>query len=165
MIRRNVLAIAVGGLVATAMPAIAHKLQYSTTDLLWRPSTGLLEIEHAIHLDDAMTLLAHLGDPQGELPLEVQAKLLLYVEENFSLTVADKVLELEPIGAKIEGDYLWIYQELQLPSLPKAIQVSLSLMQELFPRQTNQVNLRVGDTVRTLHFHRDQKLGVFTLLN
>jgi len=161
-VKRGFLLLLYGGLLAIAEPAIAHKLQYSLTDMLWRPDRGVLEIEHAIHLDDAMTLLAHLGDPQGHLPPKTQAKLLHYVDSRFVLVAADTIYTLEAVGAKIEGDYLWIYQELEISNLPAAIQVTCEVMQDLFPRQTNQVNLRVGENVRTLHFNREQKLAAFT---
>ena len=143
----------------------AHKLQYSLTDLWWRPNKGVLEVEHSIHLDDAMTLLAHMGDPYGLVSEETQARVLHYVERHFAVVVGDERLDLEPVGAQIEADYLWVYQEYPLPNLPVALQVSCSLLQDLFPKQANQVNLRVADDVLTRHFHRDHQIDVFTGLN
>ena len=142
--------------------ALGHRLQFSLTNLWWRPNEGLLDVEHSIHLDDALTLLAHLGDPYGLVTQETQARVLHYIDQHFSIVVGDERLALEPVGVQIEADYLWVYQAHQLPRLPVAIQVSCSLLQDLFPQQANQVDLRVADNVVTRRFHRDHQLDVFT---
>jgi hypothetical protein len=143
----------------------AHKLQYSLTDLLWRPDKNVLEIEHSIHLDDAMVLLAQLGAPMGDLDIATQARVLLYAEQHFSLSTAGQLRNLEPVGVQIDGDYLWIYQELPMVSYPESPRVECSLLHDVFPAQQNQVNLRIGDSVRTLRFDHSQQDGVFSPAN
>ncbi len=145
-------------LLATS-PGMAHRAHFSLTDMWWRVDRSTLEITHSIHLDDAMVLLASLGAPDGTLDAAVQAKLMHYLERTFSLTSDGDPLELEPVGAQIEGDFLWLYQELELAKLPDQLQLSCQLMQDFSAEQVNQVNFRVGDEVRTLRLNRDRHAG------
>ncbi|MEM8777886.1 MAG: DUF6702 family protein [Cyanobacteria bacterium P01_G01_bin.49] len=103
--------------------------------------------------------LTRLGDPRGELGPETRARLLLYAETHFKLLSDGEPLSLEPVGAQIEGDYLWVYQERRVAGPPAHLTVRCTLMHELFAQQRNQVNLRVGDLVRTLHLAPDQPVG------
>lgn len=79
------------------------------TDIDW---TGeRFEIVHRMHLADAITVNRHVG---GALPIEHPRSLALvalYVEERFVLGAAQKPLTLETIGAEIEDDFLFVYQE------------------------------------------------------
>ena len=144
---------------------LAHQLRYSLTDLTWLPDSGSLQVVHSIHLDDAVELLARLGAADGNLDSAAQARAMLYVEKHFSLRLADEPLELEPVGAQIDGDYLWLYQEMLMPGYPEGLQVHCSILQDLFEDQQNQVNLRVGDDVRTLRFDRKHDNDAFSSAN
>ncbi len=139
----------------------AHKLHYSLTELFWRQDQTTLEIVHSFHLDDAMTLLTDVDNPSGELPAATQARLLLYAEQHFKLSQAGRRLTLEPVGAQIDGNYLWIYQEHLMPHLPTPLRVECTLMHDVSPRHQNQVNLRIGDAVRTLTFRKGATIGEF----
>jgi uncharacterized protein DUF6702 len=112
-------------------------------------------------LDDALTLLATLGDPQGGLDLATQARVLLYTESHFEIVTQGHPLVLDPVGTQIEDDYLWIYQERILPEFPEALQVNCTLLHELFDDQENQVNLRVGEKVQTRRFNTMNSVAVF----
>lgn len=140
--------------------AHAHRLNYSLTELHWRVDRRALEVTHALHLDDALVLLATLDDPRAELSVRAQARLLLYVARHFALFVADKNLLLEPVGAQIDGDYLWIYQEVALTQWPQNLQVHCTLLHELFADQQNQVTLRVGETLSTQLFDAQRTVAV-----
>lgn len=152
MNRRSLLKLGIGYSVLYRLPAYAHKLHYTLTEMVWKPDTGGLEVTHSVHLDDAMALLARLGDPVGELSPGSQARLLLYTQQHFQLRVGTTDLMLEPVGAQIDGDYLWVYQEQLLNNYPAGLSVQCSLLHELSTTQQNQVNLRVGEDVRTLRF-------------
>ncbi|NOX49654.1 MAG: hypothetical protein GXP16_03850 [Gammaproteobacteria bacterium] len=150
MKRRNVLrsALLVGtwGVTGRALP---HTMQFTTTQIRWQVNTRRWEIYHALHLDDAFELLARLGDPYGKLEVETQAKVLRYVEEKFALSLDGQILSLDPVGTQIEGDFLWIYQEYAMKKLPKKIDVRCQLLHELYPNQQNQINLVVGEEVKS----------------
>ncbi len=142
-----------------AMPAHGHRANFSLTDLCWWPDRRVLEVTHSIHLDDAMVLLASLGAPDGSLAPEIQARLMLYLGRHFVLTAGERALTLQPIGVRIDGEYLWLYQELKRERLPESLQVRCTLMQDFAAEQTNQVDFRVGDEVKTLRLSRAQQQG------
>lgn len=141
--------------------AAAHTLQQATSELVWRADTGLLEISHTLHLDDALYLMADLGNPEGEMTVELQAKLLLYTEEHFRLAQHGQPLQLEALGAQVLGDFLWVYQEVQLAAPPQGIEVRTTMLQAYFAQQRHQVNLKVGDHVRTLHLSEQVPTGAY----
>ena len=129
--------------------AWGHRLAQTMTDIEWSPDRGTLEIIHSIHLDDAMLLLAALDAPKGEWNLELEARILLYVEEHFTISAGGVALPVQPVGAQIRGDYLWVYQELPLSTWPEDLAVDVAMMQEFEPAQKNFVNLKIGDHVRS----------------
>ncbi len=148
------------GLLA-AGPGSAHTLQSSLTEVSWQPDGGRLEVVHSLHLDDAMVLLAALGAPGGNLSLHTEAALMLYLERNFTLSVKGQPLTLQAVGAEFRGDYLWLYQEQQVPGYPHGLTVRMTLMQEYFAAQQHQINFVVGDRVRTLRLDRITSQGTF----
>ena len=69
------------------------------------------EISHQLHLADAIVLLQalnpneHIDSPRG------QALLAIHVEENFSMNLPDATGSIATIGAEIDDDFIFIYQE------------------------------------------------------
>ncbi len=80
----------------------------------------------------------------------VGAELLLYVEQRFKLRINDQLVTLTPVGAEIDGDYLYVYQELVMRNPPMTLAVENRLLHDFFPDQLNLVNWVIGDEVRTL---------------
>jgi hypothetical protein len=145
-----------------SLSAQGHRLAQSVTELEWRVDEQRLEVTHSIHLDDAIPLLINTGGVDGELGPLAQARLLYYVEQHFELTLRDaQPVELTPVGAAIDGEYLWIYQELSLPRFPENLRLNVSLLQDFHLDQQNLVNLKVGDHVQSLRFDRDHQTGAF----
>ena len=145
--------------LSLTLHAYGHRAEFSLTDMRGQPDRGTLEVTHSIHLDDAMVLLASLGAPDGSLSRATQTQLMLYVDRHFALTAGERTLALDPVGAQMDGDFLWVYQELKLERLPERLQVGCTLMQDFAVGQTNQVDFRVGDDVKTLHFSRERQQG------
>ncbi len=148
-------------LVLIAGSAQTHQLQTTLTDIHWFPDRGMLEVTHSIHLDDVMVLLADLGDPAGRFDLETEAKLLLYVEDHFRLSTKGQVVTLEALGAQIDGDYLWIYQETAMPDPPEGLSVNMSVLQAYYPDERHHVNLIVGSDVKNLVLDAERNTGHF----
>ena len=140
------------GLLA-GLAASAHKLNYTATEIVWQPDERRLEVTHSVHLDDALRLLARLGAPDGELDLTSSARLMLYMDEHFALATGEDRLELEPMGAHIDGDVLFVYRRSAQMSLPASLEIHCRLLQDTatsLEPPVNQVNWRVGDLVRSL---------------
>ncbi|MFT7654241.1 MAG: hypothetical protein ACI9ON_000143 [Limisphaerales bacterium] len=131
-------------------PVVGHELNYSTSELEWRLDPSRLAVTHTIHLDDAAVLLASLGDYDGTLDAQTQAKLMRYVEDHFELTLEERAVPLTPLGAQVDGDRLLIFQEIVLSRAPHNMSVRNTLMQQLFSRHSNQVSFLFGEKLQTL---------------
>ena len=135
----------------TPEPVRAHRINHALSEIVWQPDTRILEVTHRLHLDDALTLLARLGAPRGELDLVTSARLMLYLEAHFELATATGPLLLEPMGAHINGDALYLYQRSTPMALPQALEVRAQLLADVASFSINQVNWQVGDLVRSVH--------------
>ena len=86
---------------------------------------------------------------------------MLYLEQRFSLALGPNELDLEPVGAQMIGDFLWMYQEQSEVPPPETLQARITLMQEYFPEQRHLLNLNIGGEIKTLRLNRDQPHGTF----
>lgn len=143
--------------------ASAHRLNVVTSDLQWRAESTALEVTHRLHLEDALTLLAHLGAADGVLDLESSARLLNYIERYFALTSRAGAIQLEPFGAHVQGDTLFVYQKAELAEPPVALEVQNRLLHDIEPQVRNQVNWRVGSEVRSHDGSRDNPIAWLVL--
>ena len=151
----------------------AHRLQATTTQIDYRVHRKMLEVVHSIHLDDGVFLLRALeaGDGAEALTPMQRAKLLYYVEQNFTIgslldqaqgsnaEFQDRPMNLSPVGAQFDGETLWIYQEIALPSPPAGLDVRCELLHDLFPAAQNQINYRFDSVVKTLDLSRKRPRG------
>ena len=113
-----------GALVATvalAPEALAHRAQTVLTTVMWNAASSMLEVTHRIHAHDAeLTLAATTGAQAVDITqVQNQAQLMLYIEKQFTLTDGAKTIELQPLGAEMEGEAILIYQECKLAAPPK----------------------------------------------
>ena len=69
------------------------------------------EISHQLHLADAIVLLRVLDPDEHIESIRGQALLAIHVEENFSMSLPDVVGSMATIGAEIDDDFIFIYQE------------------------------------------------------
>lgn len=98
----------------------AHRGHGSWTDFVW--SVDRFEITHRIHLADALKLLERIDNEVAIDSMEGMALLAIYVERNFSITAGEGPAALETLGAEIDDDFLYVYQEWLTP-LPEAMPV------------------------------------------
>ncbi len=137
----------VAGFMSQAV--FAHRLNLTTSEIVWQPDEHALEITHKLHLDDALTLLARLGVNDGVLDLPASARLMRYIAQRFQLTTGDVDIELQPFGAHIDNGVLYVYQRALVAALPTALQVTNRILHDVLEDAKNQVNWRVGDVVRS----------------
>lgn len=146
-------------LVCLPFVALAHRVPESLTTIRENTTTGNIEIVHRLHAHDAEIALSEtLQQPRISLDaLEAQAKFALYVEQQFQLAEAQThaPIELTLLGATLEGDYLLVFQETAMKSLPAILAVRNDILREAFPDQVNRVNLFLGSEIRTLVFQGD----------
>jgi hypothetical protein len=165
--RRRFLAAGVAMALCAATSLKAHRLRMAMTTVRWRPDRGLLEITHRLHTGDAELALAG-GTPgsghddeghhhgRGALSMDnarQRARIALYVARRFGLIHPDSgPMALNTLGAEVEGDNVFVYQEGALPALPARLQVRNEILTEVFTDQTNHVNVHAGGEVFSLVF-------------
>ena len=107
-----------GALSLLAGQALAHRIPECVTTVAHRGTT--LEVTHRLHRHDARRLLAQtqpLSDDEDLDALTHRAAFALLVEARFALRAGDKVLALKLLGAEVDGDYVYVYQETAVETL------------------------------------------------
>jgi len=144
-------------------PLAAHRLNITTSDIVWLAQDGALEVTHSVHLDDALALLARLGDNSGALDLKSSARLMSYLNAHFQLVTRETPVALEPYGAHIDSGVLYMYQRAVIKTLPPALEVTNRILHDVVQGPHNQINWRVGDIVRSKITQPDQPVVWLTL--
>jgi hypothetical protein len=147
-------------LFIAALSSADHKPGSLSTIKTGRES-GSVEIIHRLHNHDAeLGVIAALHDNSVTLDKLIgRAQLALYVEERFivasvSETGVGAPLDLELIGAELDGEFILVYQEFN-GELPSQIAVRDDILRDVFPDQVNQVNIATGGDVHSLVFSGD----------
>lgn len=149
-----------------AAPALAHRKQQVLTNIVWNSRGTTLEITHIFHSHDAAAALARLGkirQPDME-PLRARAALALYVHKNFQLRQAETVLPLELVGAETEGSLTYIYQQIEMPNRPDALEVKNEILMAIYSGQVNHVHFDFGGGVVTRRFDKDRTVHIVNLI-
>ena len=89
--------------------AWGHRDHGVWTEMIW--SGDRFEITHHIHREDAQAVLLGMDTLAVLDSTEGLARLALYVEERFVLRHQQAPVALEMVGAEVEGDFLYVYQE------------------------------------------------------
>ena len=153
-LRRLVLLGALALLVAFG--ASAHELKTALTEVLYNPRSGQLEVAHRFIIHDAEHAMADMSGEPVDLASdpEAQDRFARQVAEAFSLSNGDRrQLDLTLLGSQIEAGYIWVYQEVPLDAVdPETLIIRQDALRERWPDQMNMVNVRKGDSVRSLTF-------------
>lgn len=142
------------GAFCWAGPAWAHRLARTESDVTISQK-GDVSIVHVYHLQDAQSALFQAGliDRPDLGSLRARAQLALYTEANFTLAVSGTPVALDLIGAEIQGDSAYVYQEGHISD--GALSIDARMLRSLLKGQSNSVNIvRDGQTV-TLDFSGD----------
>jgi len=147
----------VGGAICAALPvrAWAHRQKQALSKVEWNAKTNMLEVTHDLHAHDAEQVLARLGLIKSPdlTSLRARARLALYVQKNFKLTTLDgQSIDMTIIGAETDTTYAHVYMEAKMAAPPSGLMVSDTLFQDVFVDQINQVNVSLGDNLRTALF-------------
>lgn len=151
MTRAGVLAI----LLLVAAPAGAHQQKEAITRVLFNPRTENIEVMHRFLLHDAEHAVKKLRNGDADIlgsPAD-RAYFSKYVHRHFAIADQDgRNLPLNPVGFEIEGRFLWIYAETEIPENVESLTVSHSALLDLWPEQVNLVNVERDGVVRSATF-------------
>ena len=146
-----------GAAFAAALPtsAWAHKQKTTLTEIVWNNRDKLLEVTHTYHMHDAETALAYVGilGKPDLTSLKERARLALYTEANFTLiNMKNEKLDLELIGADIDGVRAYVFQQVSIDTPPENLTITCTLLRDIIEGQINNVDFKVSDTVHSVLF-------------
>ncbi len=146
-------ATAAGFCLSAALPASAHRAARTETEVTLYED-GRIDIIHLMHTDDTQRALYETGllEKPDLLSLKARAKAALYVSEHFAIFANDKAIELELIGAEIEGHNYYIYQQGRTNASLEQLAIEASMLRELIDTQTNSVNIKANRQTYSLDF-------------
>lgn len=168
MILRRIVASALGlvTLFLLAGPLAAHQQKEAVTRVLLNERTGNIEVMHRFLLHDAEHAIRKIFDGEADL-LGKDAdrdRFEHYVHERFSLKDQDgKVIALKPVGHEIESRYLWVYAEAPIPDGLTALTMSHDALRDVWPDQTNLVNVEHDKKVRSATFNQGRREATIEL--
>ena len=148
--------IVLGACLAVAIQTIAHghNFAFGLSTIEHNERTGSLEIIHRLFLHDlepALVTLTGRAIDAGS-PGSFEAVLRQYVEDRFAMRIDGGPTGAHWLGAEVDGDIVWIYQELPNPPAIASLSITNELLHDVRPEQLNQVNVKIGRTHLTLEF-------------
>jgi hypothetical protein len=136
--------------------AAAHQQKESITRVLFNERTGNIEVMHRFILHDAEHAVEGLFGKGADLlgnPDDRQ-KFADYVYARFTISDQNgESIELTPVGHEIDGAHLWVYAEAPVPEGLTELSISHEALRDLWPSQTNLVNVERGDSVKSALFN------------
>ncbi len=138
--------------------ADAHRTSSSLTTMIWVEADQSFEITHRLHLHDVQQALRNvIADPSTTVfDIKGQAELILYMAGTFMAESPQGPIILDPIGAEVEGDYVYVYQEARLKALPTAVSITDLTFHDIYSEQENQVNLEYKNQVTSVVFNASE---------
>jgi len=136
--------------------SLAHQQKEAYISLLFNERTGNIEVSHRFLLHDAEHGLGQILDGAGDLSIDetTQKRFFTYVQNHFLMANSDEQrMTLSPVGYEVEGKYFWVYQEMPIPTT-KALNLKHSALHELWPSQTNHINVEKDGWVKSVRLQK-----------
>lgn len=133
----------------------AHQQKAAITKILFNPRTNNIEVMHRFVLHDAEHAVKRLFDGEADIyaSKQTQQNFMDYVINRFGIADGNgNQITLEQVGYEIDGKHMWVYQEAQQPSEMSVISVAHNALRDIWPTQTNTVNIEGKGPIKTLTF-------------
>jgi hypothetical protein len=145
------------GAALVAPAAFAHRVEACFTTVEWNAPASTIEVVHRLHQQDAEVAIGAAAGSNVDVDITKvrnQARAALYAEGRFSVTVAGKSLVFDILGAELRDDSIWIYRETRMATAPGEMVITDTILRDVFPTESNVVNVKMGSRVRSLLFGR-----------
>ena len=143
------------GAFVSGKRAYAHRERFTLTEIEWEDNPGFLYITHSFHVHEAEDTLYKAGylHKPDLYSLKSRAQLALYASENFALKDQDgQEIDLQILGAEIQGRECHVYQEAILDEKPTGFEISCNFMRSIDAAQINHVDVKITGKVQSLIF-------------
>ncbi len=143
----------------------AHQQKYAITTIELNPRTENLEIIHRFLVHDAEHVVKQLFKPTADFNKqpETQKAFADYVIESFKIKLQDQEPVLVNVGFESDEKYFWVYQEVEKPEEIQFISVKQTALQEIWPKQTNLVNVEGFGKIKSVELKKGSDWQLITL--
>ena len=145
----------------------AHKYYTSVTQLDFNPTEKCFQVTMNVFIDDLEAVLT-----QENLQVvkwksdqaELNALLLKYLNKHFNVKLNKKpATEFRLIGTREQKDLLTIFFEIPVDKAVKNIEITDTFLMDMFPIQSNVVNLNYKNQKHTFLFQKSKSTQFYSL--
>ncbi len=145
----------------------AHKHYTSVTQLDFNPTEKCFQVTMNVFIDDLEAVLSQENTQvvkwKSDQP-ELNTLLLKYLTKHFNVKLNQKsVIQFRLIGTKEQKDLLTIFFEIPVEKTVKNIEITDTFLMDLFPIQSNLVNINYEEKKHTFLFQKGKSTQFFSL--
>lgn len=155
---RSLIAVMASFLLIASQPSEAHQQKAAITRVLFNTHSGNLEVMHRFYLHDAEHAVKQLLDLNADIlgSEQTREQVAQYVIERFALLGNEgNTLQLTYVGQELDDNFMWVYQEISLPENLIGLGVVNNILRDIWPEQSNLVNIERDGEIKTLNFDGD----------
>lgn len=146
----------------------AHQQKTAVTRILFNENTGNIEVMHRFFVHDAEHAASLIFGERQALMESAESRQLFstYVMNRFAVEATfasgeTRELPLEYVGEEIDGQFLWVYQEISDDAEIDALTIVNLALRDVWPDQSNLVNIERDGKIYSLTFQgNDEVLSV-----
>ena len=169
---RNSSCIAMAVLIGILALSVSHAHQQKTavTRILFNTNTDNIEVIHRFFVHDAEHAATEVFGQRQTLMESAESRELFsnYVMNRFAIeaTFANgehRQLALQYVGEEIDGQFLWVYQEIQQVTDISALTIVNMALRDVWPDQSNLVNIELENKTLSLTFDGAREMLTISL--
>ncbi len=152
-------------LMALPLVGSAHQQKTAVTRILFNPNTGNIEVMHRFFVHDAEHAASLIFGERQTLMESAESRQLFasYVMNRFSVQANfangdEKDLALQYVGEEIDGQFLWVYQEIPVEEGIAALTIVNVALRDVWPDQSNLVNIERDGEIYSLTFQGNDEI-------
>ena len=145
----------------------AHKYYTSVTQLDFNPTEKCFQVTMNVFVDDLEAVLTQENKQAVKWKsdqAELNALLLKYLNKHFNVKLNKKpATEFRLIGTREQKDLLTIFFEIPVDKAVKNIEITDTFLMDMFPIQSNVVNLNYKNQKHSFLFQKGKSTQFFSL--
>lgn len=137
----------------------AHQQKNAVTRILFNENTGNIEVMHRFFIHDAEHAAGLIFGERQMLAESRESRELFssYVINRFSIEASfregnSEVLDLSYVGEEVDGQFLWVYQEIPAQDDIMAFTIVNLTLRDVWSDQSNLVNIERDGRIYSLTF-------------
>ncbi len=141
------------------LSSVAHQQKTAVTRVLFNPNSGNIEVMHRFFVHDAEHAATLIFGERQTLMESAESRQLFgsYVRNRFAIEATfenetAQELQLDYVGEEIDGQFLWVYQEIPQGREITALTIVNVALRDVWPDQANLVNIERDGEIYSLEF-------------